>query len=415
MDARTLTAGPGVGQDIRRVATPFGEIAYVERGEGPVALFVHGVFLNGYFWRYTIDRVADIRRCIAIDLLAHGATCTTPDQDVSFSAQANMLEAFCDALKLGQVDLVGADSGGGIAQIFAARHPERIRSLVLTNCDTHDNWPPEAFRPTVELARQGRLGERGKRMLSDLEFTRAAFARSYEHPENVSAETFRIYLEPLYAASESARKIERFVADQDCCHTVAVEPLLRRLEAPTLIVWGTADIFFPLKWAYWLFDTIPGCRRVVTLEGAKLFFPEERPDEFASVLREHWLNAFAKRWRTGLQEASALLPESPGPRVARLFSSGTMRVALYAPAGVDSQRPHDQDEVYVVIRGSGGFSRGDEAVPFTAGDVLFVPAGMPHRFEDFTPDFTAWVIFYGPRAAASTSEATSRANAMHSA
>ena len=413
MDARALMASPGLGQDIRRVATPFGEVAYVERGGGPVALFVHGVFLNSYFWRHIIDRVADMRRCIAIDLLAHGATRITPDQDVSFSAQANMLEAFCDALKLGQVDLVGADSGGGIAQIFAARHPERIRSLVLTNCDTHDNWPPEAFQPTVELARQGRLGERGTRMLSDLDFTRAAFARSYEHPESIPDEAFRTYLEPLYATPESTRKLERFVADQDCCHTVAVEPLLRRLEAPTLIVWGTADIFFPLKWAYWLFDTIPGCRRVITLAGAKLFFPEERPDEFAPALREHWLTAVAECWHTGLQQASAWLAEGPGPRVARLFSIGTLRVAFYAPADVDPQRPHDQDEVYVVVRGSGRFLRGDEAVPFTAGDVFFVPAGMPHRFEDFSPDFATWVIFYGPRAAASSGEAVSRANAAH--
>jgi pimeloyl-ACP methyl ester carboxylesterase len=77
--------------------------------------------------------------------LAHGATKTSPEQDVDFTAQAEMLEAVCESLKLDQVDLVANDSGGGIAQIFAARHPARIRSLTLTNCDTHDNWPPKPF------------------------------------------------------------------------------------------------------------------------------------------------------------------------------------------------------------------------------------------------------------------------------
>ena len=57
---------------------------------------------------------------------------------------------------------------------------------------------------------------------------------------------------------------------------------------PTLVVWGTGDDFFPVAWAYWLKGAIPGVRKVIELEGAKLFFPEERPEELAEALREHW-------------------------------------------------------------------------------------------------------------------------------
>src|SRR5579862_4846502 len=114
------------------VATPFGDIAYTDQGSGPAALFVHGVFRNAYLWRHVIGRVADQRRCIAVDLMAHGATRIAPDQDLSFTAQAEMLAAFCDRLNLDQVDVVANDSGAGISQIFAAHHPERIRSLTLT-------------------------------------------------------------------------------------------------------------------------------------------------------------------------------------------------------------------------------------------------------------------------------------------
>src|SRR4029077_19816037 len=99
--------------------TPSGRISYASAGFGPVALFVHGVVLNKHLWRHQLAGLSDIRRCIAVDLLAHGDTEITPDQDVSVTANAKMLKEVLDALKIDQVDLVGNDSGGGIAEIFA--------------------------------------------------------------------------------------------------------------------------------------------------------------------------------------------------------------------------------------------------------------------------------------------------------
>jgi len=211
------------------------------------------------------------------------------DQDISFRAQAQMLEAFCDSMDVDSVDLVGNDSGGAIAQIFAARHPQQIRSLTLTNCDTHDNYPPPAFAPTRAAAAAGRFSARRLELLADMELSRPAFAAGYEHVERVSTETLRAYLEPLFATPEATRNLERWlIAEDDNSPTVEIEPLLRQLRAPTLIVWGTADVFFPLKWAYWLKDTIPGARKVIELDDAKIFFPEERPDALVQALREHW-------------------------------------------------------------------------------------------------------------------------------
>ena len=108
-----------------------------------MALFVHGVVLNKHFWRHQLAGLSDIRHCIAVDLLAHGDTEIGPDQDVSVTANAQMLKEVLEALQIDQVDLIGNDSGGGIAQIFAALNPGRVRSITLTNCDTHDNWPPK--------------------------------------------------------------------------------------------------------------------------------------------------------------------------------------------------------------------------------------------------------------------------------
>jgi pimeloyl-ACP methyl ester carboxylesterase len=277
---------------VRRMSyanTPFGKIAYSEQGTGLPALFVHGVFLNGHLWRHVIDRLTDIRRCIAIDLMSHGASQAAEDQDISFRAQAAMLEAFCESLALDSVDLIANDSGGAIAQIFAARHPARIRTLTLTNCDVHDNYPPAAFGATREAAANKRFSARRQDLLADVELSRAGFGLGYEHVERVSAETLRTYLEPLFATPQATRNLERWLAASgDCNQTVEIEALLRRLKSPTLIVWGNADVFFPLKWAHWLKETIPGVRKVIELEGAKLFFPEERPDELAAPLRELW-------------------------------------------------------------------------------------------------------------------------------
>jgi uncharacterized protein (TIGR03435 family) len=98
--------------------------------------------------------LCDIRRNIAVDLLAHGDTEVAPDQDLSVTANAKMLNQFLDALDIDCVDLVGNDSGGGIAQIFAALYPERLRSLTLTDCDAHDNWPPQSGMTPTRLALQ---------------------------------------------------------------------------------------------------------------------------------------------------------------------------------------------------------------------------------------------------------------------
>src|SRR5258708_15129131 len=137
------------------VQTASGRINYTEQGTGPIALFVHGVLLNGHLWRHQLAELSDIRRAIAVDLLAHGDTEIAPDQDVSVTANARMLKDVLDALTIDQVDLVGNDSGGGIVQIFAALNPERVRTLTLTNCDAHDNWPPEAFKPFVDMVKAG--------------------------------------------------------------------------------------------------------------------------------------------------------------------------------------------------------------------------------------------------------------------
>jgi pimeloyl-ACP methyl ester carboxylesterase len=273
-----------------------GRIAYVAEGEGPVALFIHGVPLNGYHWRNVIDRVRNARRCVAIDLMGLGYTEIAPGQDVSFIAQATMLAEVMDALDLDRVDLIGNDSGGAIAQIFAAHNPERLNSLVLTNCDVHDGWPPPLVLPLMERARAGTLEPIFRPMLERPDLMRQRYARgesvpllrSYADPSVLTDDVIRLYLEPLLSSPQRIDAFGRYWLGFDNKHTVAIHDALKQLNVPTLIVWGLQDFFFDRKWAYWLRDTIPGAREVVEVEDARLFFPEDRPDALAQPMLRFW-------------------------------------------------------------------------------------------------------------------------------
>lgn len=92
--------------------------------------------------------------------------------------------------------------------------------------------------------------------------------------------------------------------------------------------------------------------------------------------------------------------EASDKRFTRVFEHGTLEIEGYAPRDVDPQSPHDRDELYIIVSGSGEFVNGDARARFAPGDVLFASAGTPHRFESFGDDFFTWVVFYGPKGGA---------------
>jgi pimeloyl-ACP methyl ester carboxylesterase len=271
----------------RTLDTPAGEIAYTELGSGPVALFVHGLGTSSLLWRHVIENLSDSSRCIAVDLPSHGGT--PARDDMSVAAMAQLVADLCDGLGLTQVDLVGNDTGGAVAQVFAARHPDRLRSLVLTNCDCEGDFPPPDFLPIVEAARRGEVAPMLAAIAADQANWRTSpLSMGYEHPEQVPDEVWRAYLTAAGGTLERARDFERLTAALDPADLEAVSGPLRALDVPTLIVWGTDESTFELKWAYFLRDLIPGAREVIEVDGAKIFFPEERPGDLIPHLGRHW-------------------------------------------------------------------------------------------------------------------------------
>jgi len=113
--------------------------------------------------------------------------------------------------------------------------------------------------------------------------------------------------------------------------------------------------------------------------------PEVKPRVFPSCALHRTVN-----------RALGALPGPQGERSVAVLEHGTMQLKLYAPLGVDAQQPHTRDEVYIVARGTGELVSEGERIRYASGDALFVAAGRPHRFENFSGDFTVWVVFYGP-------------------
>ena len=263
--------------------------------------------------------IRDRRRCIAVDLMALGYSEIAPTQDVSFTAQARMLAEVMDALAIEKADLVGNDSGGAIAQIFAAHHPERLTSLVLTNCDVHDGWPPPQVLPIMEHARKGTLAPIFQPMLDRPDLARERYARgesaplfrSYADPSVLTDDVIRLYLQPLLSSPGRIEAFQRYWLGFDNAHTVAIHSALKALQVPTLIVWGLKDIFFDMKWAYWLKDTIPGTRRVVEVADGRLFFPEDRPDALLGPMLQFWDEIERKGPSPDLPSAPTVRQEAP--------------------------------------------------------------------------------------------------------
>jgi mannose-6-phosphate isomerase-like protein (cupin superfamily) len=102
-----------------------------------------------------------------------------------------------------------------------------------------------------------------------------------------------------------------------------------------------------------------------------------------------------RRWT--LAQATERLPSVDiTPRSVPIYRHGSLLLKLFSPHRTDPQQPHTRDEVYLVAQGRGWFVNGGLRHAFGPGDVLFVPAGVVHRFEDFSDDLTLWVVFYGP-------------------
>jgi pimeloyl-ACP methyl ester carboxylesterase len=270
--------------------TESGKVSYLDVGQGRPAVFIHGIVTNSLLWRHVIAAVAgERRRCIAVDLPGHGHTPpAAATADVSLTGLAKRVIELCDHLNLGRFDLVANNTGGAVGQIVAAHLSERLSTLALTNCDTEGNTPPKLFKPFTIAARVGLVAKVGPRIAASRRLMVRGLTAGYQHPSRLPQEVVEAYFRPVFGTPDSSRAFARLALALSSADLAAVRPALAELEVPTLIVWGTGDVFFRMKWAQRLGDLIPGTTTIATLDGARMHFPDERAAEFVPLRERHW-------------------------------------------------------------------------------------------------------------------------------
>ena len=212
----------------RSVATPSGRIAYVERGPGRSRLFVHGVLLNGYLWRHQLAEL--VATCGAASRSICWRTATPRSRRTrTCRSTANAHDAArSSSTRSGSTRSISSATTAAAASRRSSRRaiPSACAASTLTDCDAHDNWPPEAFKPFLAMAAAGGLRGALEAMLADKAVYRSpqALGPAYEHPEQVTDETIETYLRPLGAEPSSARATSSASSPPSTARTrVAVE------------------------------------------------------------------------------------------------------------------------------------------------------------------------------------------------
>jgi len=224
--------------------------------------------------------------------MSMGYTETVGGQPINPDAQATMLAALLDTLRMRTVDLVANDSGGMVAQIFVAKYPARVRTLLLTNCDVDENNPPRLFVPAVDLARRGEFAKKFiVPQLQDKNLARTApgmLGSAFTYPDRLKDETLDIYLQPLVATTNRMKQLDEYTVALGVNELVDLRGLLKNWNGRVKMVWAMNDKFFPVKWAEWLDKNMAHSMGVRRLEDANLFFPEEMPDVIAGEAKALW-------------------------------------------------------------------------------------------------------------------------------
>jgi pimeloyl-ACP methyl ester carboxylesterase len=270
------------GDQRKEIDLPAGRIRYREAGAGKPIVFVHGYLVDGRIWEGVVDRLADRYRCLAPDWpIGSQQIAMNPDADLTPPGVAATIAAFLEALDLEDVTIVGNDSGGAMSQVLATRHPERVGRLVLTNCDTHENFPPGIFKTMPPIAKLP-----GGMTLLSLPFRVGAVARAAFRPftkEPIAPELIASWMRPATSDPGVKHDIKKVTVGMNKRYTLEAAQRLRGSELPILFAWAPGDRLFPIRYAERLAGEVANAR-IVQIPDASTFVPIDQPQRLADEI-----------------------------------------------------------------------------------------------------------------------------------
>jgi pimeloyl-ACP methyl ester carboxylesterase len=271
-------------QERKQIDLEAGTVRYREAGEGPPVVFVHGYLVDGRLWDGVVDRLCDRFRCIAPDWpMGAQQVAMSPGADLSPPGIAALIAGFLEALDLNDVTIVGNDSGGAMSQVLVTRHPERVGRLVLTNCDTHENFPPGIFKAMPRLAKLP-----GGMTLLSAPFRVKAIARRAFRPfaaTPIPGALVDSWMAPSLTDAAVRADLRKVTIGLDSRYTLEAAARLRGSELPILLAWAPGDRYFPISYAERLASEA-GNARIAQIAGAKTFVPLDQPQQLSEEIAE---------------------------------------------------------------------------------------------------------------------------------
>ncbi|MET4102825.1 2-hydroxymuconate-semialdehyde hydrolase [Roseovarius sp. MBR-38] len=254
-------------------------IAYLDEGDGPPVFLIHGIPTSSLLWRDIIPTLARTHRVIAPDMLNYGKSDKPAHADVSIAAQARLMVGVLDALGIPRADVVSHDIGGGVAQIIAVRHPERVKKLVLSSAVCFDSWPIPEFAPLQQPD-----AEAGMPLDAFIDMLRGFLPDGVYRAESLTEEASNIIMAP-WSSEEGKRALFRNFRRLNPEYTQAIAGELTQLDHETLVLWGREDPFQKPAYAEKLRNAIPNAR-LTWIDQAAHWIMEEKPAEVAAALTE---------------------------------------------------------------------------------------------------------------------------------
>lgn len=251
---------------------------WLDHGEGNPVVFVHGIPTSPQLWRHVLPHMNGAR-CLAWEMVGYGAGMpTVSDHDISVARQADYLNAWLTALGIERAIIVGHDLGGGVAQIFAAHHPERISGLVLINSIAYDSWPI----PSVKAMR------RAPRLLHRLPNAAiypmfVSLLRRGHDTKAMARESIAVHWDH-YSSHGAARSLLTQAAALDTHDTMNVASRLPQFQFASAVIWGAADQFQKLSYGKRLARDLDA--PLHQIDGGRHFVPEDHPERVASVVND---------------------------------------------------------------------------------------------------------------------------------
>jgi pimeloyl-ACP methyl ester carboxylesterase len=268
----------------KEIQLPAGTIRYREAGTGKPVVFVHGYLVDGRLWDGVVDRLSDRFRCLAPDWpIGAQQVAMNPDADLSPAGIAKLIADFLTKLELEDVTIVGNDSGGAMSQVLVTTYPERIGRLALTNCDTHENFPPGIFKAMPPLAKLP-----GGMLMLSAPFRVPAVARRAFAPfarTKVPDELIASWMQPAVADKAVMRDVKKVTAGMNKRYTLAAAEKLRGSQLPIRLLWAPGDKYFPLSYAERLASEAANAE-IVQIPDAKTFVPLDQPQRVADGIAD---------------------------------------------------------------------------------------------------------------------------------